>query len=270
MCRNIKTLFNFNPPATDDEIQASALQFVRKLSGSTKASAANQEVFDRAVVKVADVARELVDSLVTQAPPRDREVEAERSGFGELLQGPAVAQAARRVLRGRRDQRAPRRTEDACVPGEELHRQGADGRIRRRHLPARVGSHPREQWSRRAGSNRGPADYESAGVVGSCPLRTRPLGGLWEVVAEADYLVDRRPSVGGYLRPAQIEHPRKSLPTKYLRCCPSTRIDNLPERATAMRQIAFSRNCPVVPGVSSKARSESRLRSKPHRGGTCG
>jgi len=61
MCRNIKTLFNFDPPATDDEIQASALQFVRKLSGSTKPSAANQDVFDRAVVKVADVARELVD-----------------------------------------------------------------------------------------------------------------------------------------------------------------------------------------------------------------
>ena len=64
MCRNIKTLFNFDPPATDDEIRASA---------------ANQEVFDRAVVKVADVARELVDSLVTQAPPRDREVEAEKA-----------------------------------------------------------------------------------------------------------------------------------------------------------------------------------------------
>ncbi len=79
MCRNIKTLFNFDRPATDDEIQASALQFVRKLSGSTKPSAANQEVFDRAVVKVADVARELVDSLVTQAPPRDREVEAEKA-----------------------------------------------------------------------------------------------------------------------------------------------------------------------------------------------
>ena len=79
MCRNIKTLFNFDPPATDDEIQVSALQFVRKLSGSTKPSATNQEVFDRAVVKVADVARELVDSLVTQAPPRDREVEAEKA-----------------------------------------------------------------------------------------------------------------------------------------------------------------------------------------------
>ena len=79
MCRNIKTLFNFAPPATDEEVRGASLQFVRKLSGSTKPSAANQDVLDRAVVKVADVARELVDSLVTQAPPRDREVEAEKA-----------------------------------------------------------------------------------------------------------------------------------------------------------------------------------------------
>ncbi len=79
MCRNIKTLFNFEPPATDAEVEAAALQFVRKLSGSTKPSKANQEVFDRAVEEVAAAARTLVDSLVTQAPPRDREVEAERA-----------------------------------------------------------------------------------------------------------------------------------------------------------------------------------------------
>ena len=79
MCRNIKTLFNFDPPATDDEIHASALQFVRKLSGCTKPSAANQVVFDRAVVRVSGIARELVDSLVTQAVPRNREVEAARA-----------------------------------------------------------------------------------------------------------------------------------------------------------------------------------------------
>ncbi len=79
MCRNIKTLFNFDPPATDEEIQASALQFVRKLSGFHKPSQANQEAFDRAVEDVTHVARELVDSLVTSAPPRDREVEAAKA-----------------------------------------------------------------------------------------------------------------------------------------------------------------------------------------------
>jgi hypothetical protein len=79
MCRNIKTLHNFEPPATDDEIRASALQFVRKLSGSTRPSRANEFAFDRAVDKVAAAARELIDSLVTSAPPRDREVETRRA-----------------------------------------------------------------------------------------------------------------------------------------------------------------------------------------------
>jgi len=79
MCRNIKTLFNFEPPATDDEIRDASLQFVRKLSGFTKPSKANQEAFDRAVEEVAAVARTLIDSLVTNAEPRDRETEAERA-----------------------------------------------------------------------------------------------------------------------------------------------------------------------------------------------
>ncbi len=79
MCRNIKTLFNFEPPATDDEIAASALQFVRKLSGFNKPSKANEAAFDRAIEKVTAAARELVDSLVTNAEPRDREIEAERA-----------------------------------------------------------------------------------------------------------------------------------------------------------------------------------------------
>ena len=79
MCRNIKTLYNFEPPATDEEIDASALQFVRKLSGFTKPSRANEEVFARAVVEVSRAARKLVDGLVTNAPPRDREIEAERA-----------------------------------------------------------------------------------------------------------------------------------------------------------------------------------------------
>ena len=76
MCRNIKTLFNFDPPATDDEISASALQFVRKLSGSTKPSKANEAVFATAVEDVAQVARALLDSLVTSAEPKNREAEA--------------------------------------------------------------------------------------------------------------------------------------------------------------------------------------------------
>jgi hypothetical protein len=79
MCRNIKTLFNFEPPATDDEIRASALQFVRKLSGFGRPSQANQAAFDRAVEEVSDAARRLLASLHTQAPPRDRAIEAEKA-----------------------------------------------------------------------------------------------------------------------------------------------------------------------------------------------
>lgn len=79
MCRNIKNLYNFKPPATDEEIHASSLQFVRKLSGSNRPSKANEEAFNRAVEAVAAAARELIDSLVTTAPPRDREIEAEKA-----------------------------------------------------------------------------------------------------------------------------------------------------------------------------------------------
>jgi hypothetical protein len=79
MCRNIKTLHNFRPPATDEEIRASALQFVRKLSGFTSPSKANELAFSRAVDHVAAAAHELLDSLVTNAPPRDREVEAAKA-----------------------------------------------------------------------------------------------------------------------------------------------------------------------------------------------
>ena len=79
MCRNIKTLANFEPPATDDEIRASALQFVRKLSGSSKPSKANEAAFELAVGKVEAAARELIDSLQTTAEPRNREVEAEKA-----------------------------------------------------------------------------------------------------------------------------------------------------------------------------------------------
>ena len=79
MCRNIKTLFNFEPPATEDEIQASALQFVRKLSGFNKPSQANEAAFNRAVEEVSSAARQLLTSLHTHAPARDRALEAERA-----------------------------------------------------------------------------------------------------------------------------------------------------------------------------------------------
>jgi hypothetical protein len=79
MCRNIRNLYNFKPPATDEEIRASSLQFVRKLSGSNRPSRANEEAFNRAVDAVAEAARELIDSLVTAVPPRDREIEAAKA-----------------------------------------------------------------------------------------------------------------------------------------------------------------------------------------------
>ena len=90
MCRNIKTLFNFDPPATDEEIRASAIQFVRKLSGTSRPSRANEAAFDAAVDKVEAVARQLIDSLVTNAPPRNRAVEAAK----------ARARAAKRFAEG--------------------------------------------------------------------------------------------------------------------------------------------------------------------------
>jgi hypothetical protein len=76
MCRNIKTLYNFEPPASEDEIEAAALQYVRKISGFSKPSQANQEAFDAAVVAVTEASRELLGSLITNAAPKDREVEA--------------------------------------------------------------------------------------------------------------------------------------------------------------------------------------------------
>ncbi len=79
MCRNIKTLFNFDPPATDDEVRAASLQFVRKISGFNKPSQGNQVAFDKAVEEVTEVARRLMNSLHTAAEPRDRQIEAERA-----------------------------------------------------------------------------------------------------------------------------------------------------------------------------------------------
>ena len=87
MCRNIRTLFNFEPPATEEEIQAASLQFVRKISGFTKPSKANEEPFNQAVDEVAAAARRLMESLITHAPPRDRAVEAAkaRARYAERL-----------------------------------------------------------------------------------------------------------------------------------------------------------------------------------------
>ena len=79
MCRNIRPLFHFEPPVTDDEVRAASLQFVRKVSGFTRPSAANQPAFDRAVTEVGEAVHRLLDSLVTSAPPRNREVEAAKA-----------------------------------------------------------------------------------------------------------------------------------------------------------------------------------------------
>ena len=78
MCRNIRILYNFEPPTTEDEVQAAALQYVRKVSGMNKPSQANEAAFERAIGAVASATRQLIDELVTTAPPRDRDVEAER------------------------------------------------------------------------------------------------------------------------------------------------------------------------------------------------
>ena len=94
MCRNIKTLHNFSPPATDEEIRASSLQFVRKVSGFTRPSKANEDAFNRAVDKVAAAAHELLDSLVTNAPPRNRETEAAKARARSARRfGPPLAPA---------------------------------------------------------------------------------------------------------------------------------------------------------------------------------
>jgi hypothetical protein len=90
MCRNIKTLHNFKPPATEEEIRASAIQFVRKLSGFTKPSKANEPAFNYAVERVTKAATELLDSLVTNSPPRDREVEAAKARERSAMRFPSA------------------------------------------------------------------------------------------------------------------------------------------------------------------------------------
>jgi len=91
MCRNIRTLHNFDPPATEDEVHAAALQYVRKISGSTKPSQANAAAFERAVAAVTEASRDLLAQLVTTAPPRNREVEAERARARSAARFPRTA-----------------------------------------------------------------------------------------------------------------------------------------------------------------------------------
>jgi hypothetical protein len=95
MCRNIRTLYNFKPPATEEEIRASAIQFVRKLSGFTRPSKANAAAFDRAIDQVSQAAQELLDSLTTEAAPRDREIEAAkaRARSAERFRAPSAGGA---------------------------------------------------------------------------------------------------------------------------------------------------------------------------------
>ena len=95
MCRNIKNLYNFKPPATEAEIRASSLQFVRKVSGYNKPSKANEDAFNRAVEQVAQAAHELLDWLVTTAPPRDREVEAKKARARSAERFPATVATSR-------------------------------------------------------------------------------------------------------------------------------------------------------------------------------
>ena len=96
MCRNIKTLFNFEPPATDEEVHAASLQFVRKLCGFTRPSQANEAAFEHAISEVAATARILIDALVTQSPPRDRTEEAEKARARSAKRfGPAYALKSR-------------------------------------------------------------------------------------------------------------------------------------------------------------------------------
>ena len=92
MCRNIKVLANFEPPATPDEVRASALQFVRKLSGTTKPSKANEAAFNAAVEEVTAIAHRLIDSLVTSSPPRNRDIEATKARERAIRSGRPVAQ----------------------------------------------------------------------------------------------------------------------------------------------------------------------------------
>ena len=104
MCRNIKTLHNFSPPATDEEIRAAALQFVRKLSGFTRPSRANEAAFSRALDQVTEAAHELLEALVTNAPPRDRALEAQkaRARAAERFRAPARSASASRAAGARR------------------------------------------------------------------------------------------------------------------------------------------------------------------------
>jgi len=113
MCRSIKTLFNFEPPATDEEVRAASLQFVRKLSGFAAPSKPNQLVFDRAIADVYKAARKLVDSLTTTSPPRDREIEAQKARERNAIRfGTAPAKRVSRARGTTRSHRGSRARSD--------------------------------------------------------------------------------------------------------------------------------------------------------------
>src|ERR671937_665145 len=101
MCRNIHTLFNFEPPATEDEVRGASLQYVRKISGFTKPSQANQQTFARAVDEVAAASKRLLDALVTSAPAKDRSVEAARAGRADRARGRPTRRGSTRAARRR-------------------------------------------------------------------------------------------------------------------------------------------------------------------------
>ena len=168
MCRNIKTLYNFDPPATEEEIYLSSLQFVRKLSGFTRPSKANQTAFDRAVDKVSRAARELIDSLVTNAPPRDREVEAVKAPRDR------PSASARRPL-GRLMHRAQPATDRSQPVGFVSGSAGAAGDARRlRHHEREIES---EAHRVRQGLSRGPRHCLDAD-----PLGRRRQGDLFATI----------------------------------------------------------------------------------------
>ena len=123
MCRNIRPLNNFEPPATRDEVHAAALQYVRKVSGTTKPSQANQEVFDQAVREIAHITEHLLDDLVTTAPPKNREVEAEKARARAELRY-ALTAVTSTTGRGRRASSTPRWR---CWPGDRSSCSPAPG-----------------------------------------------------------------------------------------------------------------------------------------------
>ncbi len=177
MCRNIKPLFNFEPPATDDEVRASSLQFVRKVSGFTKPSKANEDVFNQAVDEVTAAARKLIASLVTTAPPKDRDeyVAKLRERSAERY-GPASVNPERRV---RFD---PRRPAGRRVARGERHRRQAHHR-HRPASPGRPGSSPKSSVAATCPPARASSSPPTMPSATSSPASRRIIDTTWPAVA---------------------------------------------------------------------------------------